>query len=95
MNPCQACGYERKDFDVRCPECGNFYPTLAELIAEEEANEEKHSFRGRCKRILNADDSKQALRDELNQIKAGLSKKGLFTVFLIIAFVFALTLSVL
>jgi predicted ATP-dependent serine protease len=95
MNKCSLCGHERKDFDIRCPECGSFYPTIAELIAEEEANEEKHSFRGHCKRILGADDVKQELLNELSQVKAGLTKKALFTIFVIIAFVFALTLSVL
>lgn len=95
MNKCPSCGYKRENFDIRCPECGNFYPTIAELIAEEEANEQKHSFRGHCKRILGADDIKQELYNELTQIKAGLSKKALLTIFLIIAFIFALTLSVL
>jgi len=38
------------------------------------------------KRITAPDDQEQALKDELNQIKAGLSKKGIFTIFLIIAF---------
>ncbi len=95
MNKCTACGYKRESFDIRCPECGSFYPTIAELIAEEEANEERHSFRGYCKRILAADDKKQELLNDFNQIKAGLSKKALFTIFVMIAFVFALTLSVL
>jgi len=95
MNKCPSCGHERKDSDMKCPECGSFYTKIAELIAEEEANEEMHSFRGRCKRILNADDIKHELLVELDQIKAGLTKKGMFALFVIIAFVFALTLSVL
>ena len=95
MNKCPSCGYKRKHFDIRCPECGSFYPTIAELIAEEEANEEKHSFRGRCKQMLRADDVKHELLVELNEVKAGLTKKAIFTVFVIIAFVFALTISVL
>lgn len=95
MNKCPSCGHERKEPDIRCPECGSFYSKIAELIAEEEDYEEKHSFRGRCKRILNADDIKHELRVELDQIKSGLTKKAIFTLFVIIAFVFALTLSVL
>ncbi len=95
MNKCLACGYKRENFDIRCPECGSFYPTIAELIAEEEANEERHSFRGHCKRILAADDKKQEILNEFKQIKEGLSKKALFTIFVMIAFIFALTLSVL
>ena len=73
----------------------SFYSTIAELIAEEEANEEKHSFRGRCKRILNADDIKHELLVEPAQVKAELSKKAIFTLFVIFVFVFALVLSVL
>ena len=95
MNKCPSCGHERKDSDLKCPECGSFYSKIAELIADEEANEEKHSFRGRCKRILYADDIKHELLVELNQVKAGLTKKAIFTIFVIIAFVFALILSVL
>jgi uncharacterized membrane protein YvbJ len=95
MNKCPSCGHERKDSDMKCPECGSFYTKIAKLIAEEEANEEKHSFRGRCKRILNADDVKHELLVELDQVKAGLTKKGMFTIFVIIAFVFALVISVL
>jgi len=95
MNKCPSCGHERKDSAMKCPECGGFYSKIAELIADEEANEEKHSFRGRCKRILNADDIKHDLLVELNRVKAGLTKKAIFTIFVIIAFVFALVISVL
>jgi uncharacterized membrane protein YvbJ len=95
MNKCPSCGHERKDSDIKCAECGSFYSKIAELIAEEEANEEMHSFRGRCKRILNADDVKHELLVELNLIKAGLTNKGIFTIFVILAFVFALVISVL
>jgi uncharacterized membrane protein YvbJ len=95
MNKCPSCGHERKDSDTKCPECGSYYSKIIELIAEEEANEEKHSFRGRCKRILNADDIKHELLVELDQVKAGLTKKAIFTIFVIIAFVFALVISVL
>ena len=94
MNKCPSCGHERKDSDMKCPECGSFYSKIAELIAEEEANEEKHSFSGLCKRILNADDVKHELMVELDQVKAGLTKKAIFTIFVIIAFIFALVISV-
>jgi len=38
---------------------------------------------------------KHELLVELNEVKAGLTKKAIFTIFVIIAFVFALTISVL
>ena len=95
MNKCPSCGHERKASEFRCPECGSFYTKIAELIAEEEAYEEQHSFRGHCKRILKSGDIKLALKTELKQAIAGLSKKAIFTLFVIVAFIFALTLSVL
>lgn len=95
MKKCPACGRECQDTDLKCPGCGSYVTKIAELIAEEEEAEERRSFRGHCKRILASDDVKQALTTEFKQIKAGLSKKSLFTIYVIIAFVFALTLSVL
>ena len=95
MNKCSSCGHERNNRDMNCPQCGSFYSKVDEILAEEEANEEMHSFRGRCKRIISADDVKRELMVELMRVKAGLTKKSLFTIFLIIAFVFALVVSVL
>jgi uncharacterized membrane protein YvbJ len=95
MNKCPSCGHERNGRDMKCPQCGSFYSKVDEILAEEEANEEKHSFRGRCKRIINADDVKRELLAELKLVKAGLTPKSLFTIFVIIAFVFALVISVL
>lgn len=95
MNKCPSCGHERNGRDMKCPQCGSFYSKVDEILAEEEANEEKHSFRGRCKRIINADDVKCELLAELKLVKAVLTQKSLFTIFVIVAFVFALVISVL
>jgi len=95
MNKCSVCGHERKGRDMKCPECGSFYSKIVEIIAEQEAQEEMQTFRGRCKRILSSDDMKQALLAELKLIKQGLSKKGMFALFVIFVFVFALIVSVL
>ena len=95
MNKCSVCGHERNDRDMKCPECGSFYSKVAEIIAEQEALEEMQTFRGRCKRILGSDDAKQALLSELKLVWAGLTKKGVFALFIIFVFVFALVVSVL
>ena len=95
MNKCSVCGHERNDRDMKCPECGSFYSKIAEIIAEQEAQEEMQTFRGRCKRILNSDDVKHELLAELKLIRAGLTKKGMFALFVIFVFVFALVVSVL
>ena len=95
MNTCPSCAYIRKDLDIRCPQCGEFYPTLAQLLAEEVAYEELHSFKGRWQRIAKADDIKQAIRQEISQFKAELTTQGIFTLIVIVIFVFALVFSVL
>jgi hypothetical protein len=95
MNNCPSCNHERSKTDVRCPECGVFYPTIAELIAEEEAYEAAHSWRGHWQKILDAPDMKHALLAELKQFWAGLSTKAKFTLFVIFVFEFALIITVL
>lgn len=95
MNKCSVCGHERNDLDMKCPECGSFYSKIAEIIAEQEALEEMRTFRGRYKRILASDNVKQALLAELKQMWAGLTKTGVFALFVIFVFVFALIVSVL
>jgi uncharacterized membrane protein YvbJ len=95
MNKCSVCGHQRNERDIKCPECGSYYSKIAEIIAEQEAAEEMQTFRGRCKRILKSDDVKHELLAELKQIRAGLTKKGMFALLVIFVFVFALVVSVL
>ncbi|MFI3157927.1 MAG: hypothetical protein QX199_17410 [Methylococcaceae bacterium] len=95
MNKCSICGHQRNDGDMKCPKCGSFYSKIAELIAEQEALEEMQTFRGRCKKIFNSADVKQALFDELRLAKSELTPKGRFALFVIFVFVFALVVSVL
>jgi len=80
---------------MKCPECGSYYSKIAEIIAEQEAQEEMQTFRGRCKRILNSGDIKHELLAELKLIRSGLTNRGMFALFVIFAFVFALVVSVL
>lgn len=95
MNKCSVCGHERNDHDIKCPECGNFYSKIVQMIVEQEAQEEMQTFRGRCKRIFNSGDVKRELVSELKRIRAELSIKGMFALFVIFVFVFALIVSVL
>ena len=95
MNKCSVCGHERDGHDMKCPECGNFYSKIVEIIAEQEALEEMQTFRGRCKKIFGSDDVKQALLVELKLMRAELTPKGMFALFVIFVFVFALVASVL
>jgi predicted ATP-dependent serine protease len=95
MNSCSSCGHERNQTDIRCPECGVFYPTIAELLAEEEAYEAAHSLRGQWQKICDAPDRKHALFTAVQQFWHELSLKGKFSLFVIFAFVFALIVTVL
>lgn len=74
-------------------------PTLNEqieqILAEENAQIEQRSWQGKFKRIWKSENKKQAFTAELFAAWRGLSKKGIFTLFVIIAFVFMLTFSVL
>jgi hypothetical protein len=80
---------------MKCPECGSFYSKIAEIIAEQEAQEEMQTFRGRCKRILNSDDIKHELLAELKLTRSRLTNRGMLALFVIFVFVFALIVSVL
>ncbi|MGZ5622263.1 MAG: hypothetical protein ACXWFG_15495 [Methylobacter sp.] len=95
MNKCSVCGHERDDRDMKCPECGSFYSKIDEIIVEQEALDELKTFRGRCKKIFNSGDVKQELLAELRQIRAGLTNRGMFALFVVFVFVFALVISVL
>lgn len=95
MNKCSSCGHERSHTEPRCPECGTFYPTLAELLAAEEAYEAEHSLRGRWQKIWTASDKKHALGVTVKQCWSELSLRGKFSLFVIFVFVFALIVTVL
>ncbi len=95
MSNCSSCGHKRSDSEFKCSECGSFYLKIYELIAEEEVLEERSSFRGQCKGIIRSSNVKHELIAELKRVIAESSNKSIFTLFVIIAFVFALVISVL
>ncbi len=66
---------------------------IEQILAEETALEAQRNWSGKLKRIWKSDNRKQAIKTELFAMWRGLSKKGIFTLFLIVAFVFALTFS--
>ena len=68
---------------------------IERILAEEAAQIEQNSWNGKLKRLWRAENKKQAFKAELFAMWRGLSKKGVFTLFLIVAFVFALTFSIL
>jgi hypothetical protein len=95
VKTCPSCACQLDDSVLRCPQCGSFYSRIAAIIAEEEEQEQLQTFKGQCKRILQSGDIKNELLAEVRKFKAGLSKKSVFTLYVIMAFVFALVVSVL
>jgi predicted ATP-dependent serine protease len=94
MKTCPSCDYERVEHQVRCPECGAYYSKVFQLIAEEEAYEAEHSFKGRWQKMWNAPNRKQAMLAELKLFWQGLTPRGKFALFIIYAFVFMLVITV-
>jgi len=74
-------------------------PTLNEkieqILAEENAQIEQNTWQGKLKRVWQSENRKIAIKAEVCTLLRGLSKKGIFTLFLIVAFIFMLTFSVL
>ncbi len=74
---------------------GDLNRKISEIIAEEDEKEEQATLRGKWKRIIKAENRKKQCGLEIKSALSTLDTKGFFTLFLIVAFVFLLTLSVL
>ncbi len=61
------------------------------IFVREATEAERHTLKGKIKAILQAEDKKQSLLLEFSAIKQSLSKEGLFALFVIFVFIFALT----
>ena len=95
MNKCPICGQQRRSDEKKCPECDVFYSKIDEFLAEEEARDEQNLFKTRLKRIRTADDWKHALKAELKLIYRELPKGSMFVLYVVIAFVFLMSMAVL
>ena len=95
MNQCPVCGQRRQGDARKCPKCDVFFSKIDEFLAEEEAKDEQALFKTRVKKIWAADDRKQAFKQELKTIYSELPQGSLFVLYVVIAFIFAMTLVVL
>lgn len=95
MPICPSCGFDNPNPEMRCPECGSFYSKAIELIEQEAAAEAAQTFRGQCQRILASGNIKQALLAEWQGQMDAMTPKAWFTLAVIFAFVFMMTLAVL
>jgi uncharacterized membrane protein YvbJ len=95
MNKCPQCGQPRQAEEYRCLKCGCFYSQLDEILAAEQAEQEKHSFKGRLKAIRQAENPQQALLAELRSIKQNTPTQTFVVFAVIFMFIFALIVSVL
>lgn len=86
---------KRRGDEKKCPECDVFYSKIDEFLAEEEARDEQNLFKTRLQRIRSADDWKQALKAELKLIYQELPKGSMFVLYVVLAFIFLMTMAVL
>ncbi|MDD1622624.1 MAG: hypothetical protein LUQ11_14200 [Methylococcaceae bacterium] len=95
MKNCPKCGQPRHGEEFKCPQCDVFYSPLDELLYDEQRKLEQNTFKGALKRILAAEDRKQALRDELKTLWKNTPLKTKIALWTIFAFVFVLVVGVL
>lgn len=95
MNKCPQCGQLRQADEYRCLACGCFFSQLDEILAAEQAEKERASFKGRLNAIITADNPKQAFITELQTLWKNTPPRTLFTLLVIFMFIFALIVSVL
>lgn len=94
MNECPQCHQPRKAEEYKCPKCDCYYSQLDEILAKEEAEREKKSFKGRFKTAKKSKGSKQAFSDEIDRLREETPLRTKFTLIVICLFVFALVISV-
>ncbi|NOQ35593.1 MAG: hypothetical protein GQ569_06825 [Methylococcaceae bacterium] len=94
MTKCPQCGNQRNGEEYKCPKCDCYYSELDEILATEKAELEKRSIKGRLNAIRAADDSMAAFKKECLRVKENTPKIALFSLALIVMFIFTMTLSV-
>jgi len=94
MNHCPQCQRQRQADEYKCPACDCYYSQLDEILATEEAEVYKKSFKGRFQAILHANNSKQALQAEIKNLTTKTPLRTKFTLIVILLFIFAMTISV-
>lgn len=94
MSYCSNCKQPISNEADRCPHCNSLNSKIDGILAKEAAEAEKNSFKGQMKTVFQADDKKQALLLQLKRAQQALTKEVLFTFFIVFAFIFAMTLTV-
>lgn len=91
---CSQCGAVLPAADSRCPECGSLNTKIDAILAREEAERQRRTLKGRLQIILAAENKKSELLRQINAIRASLTQQSYWTLLFIIAFVFALVITV-
>jgi predicted ATP-dependent serine protease len=91
---CSQCGVEIPSADSRCPECGSLNTKIDAILAWEEEELQRRTLKGRFQAIFAAKNKKSELLHQVNAIRASLTKQSYWTLLFIIAFVFALVITV-
>jgi len=91
MNNCSQCGQPLIEKESRCPHCNSLNSKIDDILAKEADEIERKSFKGQLKTIYQAENRKQALLAHIKRHKQSLTLKQLFTLFVIFAFIFAMS----
>ena len=94
MKNCPQCGKPRLGEEFKCPECDIFYSQLDQILFEEQQKQERGTLKGALKRIVAAENRKQALQDELSTTWRNTPLKTKIVIWTVIAFVFVLVVPV-
>ncbi len=94
MSQCSQCGHPRDNSEARCQNCGGLNSKIDEILAREEAERDKNTLKGKLKKIIFAEDKKEELSSQYEDFKSSLSKRAMFTLFVIFVFIFAMTFTV-
>lgn len=94
MKNCPQCGQPRQGEAYKCPSCDVFYSQLDEILFEDQQKRESQTWKGAWKRVLEAENRQQALRDELASVWRHTPLKTKIVLWTIIAFVFVLVVPI-
>jgi len=95
MKNCPQCGQSRVGETLKCPDCDVFYSQLDEILYAEQQRIEQNTLQGRLRRIWEADDRWEALREYRREIWVTTPWQTKITLWTVFAFLFVLVFGVL
>lgn len=94
MKNCPQCQRPREGEDLKCPICDVFYSELDQMLYEDLQREESKTWKGAWKRVVAAENRRQALIEELRQAWCDTPLKTKIVLLTVAAFVFVLVVPI-